>query len=46
MTYFEINVQLKLMIAKQRKTSPLTMKDLEIVLKGLKQKTARGPEFW
>ena len=44
MTYFEINVQLKLMIAKQRKTSPLTMKDLEIVLKGLKQKKARGPE--
>ena len=37
-------LKLKLMKAKQTKTSPFLMKDLEIVLNSLKTQKARGPE--
>ena len=37
-------LKLKLLIAKQRKTQPFQMKDLESVLRGLKRMKARGPE--
>ena len=37
-------LKLKLLKAKETKTVPFLMKDLEIVLKGLKTQNARGPE--
>ena len=37
-------LKLKLFIAKQKKTEQFLMTDLEVVLKGLKTKKARGPD--